>query len=121
MAALYCKKQKWNDAIILNTDGRICETSIANIFLIKNNIVYTPGLDEGCIAGIMRMHIITTLVANKVQVVQTKISLQVLMGADEIFLSNSIYGLRWVQCIGDKKYKNAYTQKIYSILKQTII
>ncbi|MEO7581665.1 MAG: aminotransferase class IV, partial [Ferruginibacter sp.] len=44
MAALKAKQEKWNDAIVLNTDGRICETTIANIFIIKSQVVFTPQL-----------------------------------------------------------------------------
>ena len=61
MAAIHAKKQKWNDAALLNTQGGICDTTIANIFLIKDERVYTPALEEGCIAGVMRKNIIGQL------------------------------------------------------------
>ncbi|HMI79616.1 MAG TPA: aminotransferase class IV, partial [Ferruginibacter sp.] len=61
MAALFAKKQKWNDAVLLNDSGRICDTTIANIFLIKDEIIHTPSLTEGCIAGIMRKNILQHL------------------------------------------------------------
>ena len=121
MAAMHAKKQKWNDAVMLNIDNRLCDTTIANIFLVKDEIVYTPSLQEGCIAGIMRQHIIQRLTLNNVQVKESKITLDNLMEADEVFLSNSIYNIRWVQIIGDKKYKNKFTQKIYSMLLPTIL
>ena len=121
MAAMHAKKQKWNDAVLLNNDGRICDTSIANIFLVKDEIIYTPSLKEGCIAGIMRQHIIQQLADNNMQVIESKITLNDLMEADEVFLSNSIYNIRWVQNIGDKKYKSKFTQKIYSMLLPTIL
>ena len=121
MAAMHAKKQKWNDAVMLNTGGRICDTTIANIFFVKNEIVYTSSLGEGCIAGIMRQHIIQQLTLNNIQVKESKITLDDMMEADEVFLSNSIYNIRWVKVIGDKKYKNMFTQKIYSMLLPTIL
>ena len=121
MAAMQAKKQKWNDAVILNTEGRLCDTTIANIFVLKDEIIYTPSLEEGCIAGIMRQHIIEQLAINNIQVIETKITVNDLMEGDEVFLSNSIYNIRWVQGIGDKKYKNNFTQKIYSMLLPTIL
>lgn len=119
MAALYAKKQKWNDAIVVNTDGRLCDTTIANIFLIKDEVVYTPALQEACIAGIMRRHIINSLTAAGYKVLEGQLSIADVEDADEVFLSNSIYNMRWVQSIGDKKYSNEQTQKIYAAVFST--
>lgn len=119
MAALHAKEQKWNDAIILNTSGYICDSTIANIFLVKDEMILTPALDEGCIAGIMRRNILQQLKSNNIPVIEGKITVDDLMNADEIFLTNSIYNMRWVQATAAKKYGNAYTKKIYSIINQT--
>ena len=120
MAALHSKNKKWNDAVLLNTAGRLCDTTIANIFLIKEGIIYTPALDEGCIAGIMRKTILHYLAANNFKVNETRISVEDLLNADEVFLTNSIYNIRWVQSIRDKNYTNVLTQKIYTSILPTI-
>ena len=120
LAALHSKKQKWNDAVLLNTNGRLCDTTMANIFLVKGDTIYTPALDEGCIAGIMRKTILHQLAANNFTVIESKISIDDLMNADEVFLTNSIYNIRWVQSIGDKSYTNVLTQKIYAAMQTTI-
>lgn len=119
MAALHAKKQKWNDAIILNTAGRLCDTTIANIFLIKDEVIYTPALAEGCIAGVMRKNIINRLVVANYKVSEVLLTVDDLLAADEAFLTNSIYNIRWVQGIGDKKYVNTQTQKIYASVFST--
>jgi len=119
MAALHAKEQKWNDTIILNTNGHICDSTIANVFLIKDETVFTPALEEGCIAGIMRRNMLQQLKINNIPVIEDKITVEDLMNADEIFLTNSIYNMRWVQAIAGKNYSNAYTKKIYSIMNQT--
>ena len=119
MAALHAKKQKWNDAIILNTAGRLCDTTIANIFLIKDEVIYTPALAEGCIAGVMRKNIINRLVVANYKVSEVLLTVDDLLAADEVFLTNSIYNIRWVQGIGDKKYVNTQTQKIYASVFST--
>jgi len=120
MAALHAKKQKWNDAVLLNTAERICDSTIANIFFIKENIIYTPSLEEGCIAGIIRKTVLHHLAVNDFSVCETKISVEDLMNADEVFLTNSIYNIRWVQSIGNKNYTNLQTQKIYTSILPTI-
>lgn len=119
MAALYAKKQKWNDAILLNTDGRLCDTTIANIFIIKDEVVYTPALQEACIGGVMRRHIINSLTAAAYKLVEGQLSIADLENADEVFLSNSIYNMRWVGSIGDKQYTCSQAQKIYAAVFST--
>ncbi len=119
MGALFAKKEKWNDAVLLNTEGRLCDTSIANIFLIKNEVIYTPALSEGCIAGVMRRNLIEKLIAAGYKLVEGKLSVEELLDADEVFLTNSIYNMRWVQSIEDKKYSNMQTQKIYAAFFST--
>ena len=120
MAALHAKKEKWNDSVLLNQYGRIADSTISNIFLIKNEIVYTPALTEGCVAGIMRKALIEYLKKNNWQVNETVLNTEDVLNADEVFLTNSISCIRWVQNIGDKKYSNTLTQKIYSVFYPTI-
>lgn len=121
MAALHAKKQQWNDALILNCEGRICDSSIANIFMIKDREIYTPALSEACVAGVMRRSLMQALVAAGFHVTEKQITVEELLVADEVFLTNSIYNLRWVQRIGDSVYTNSVAQKIHSdiILKES--
>ncbi|MGC4102013.1 aminotransferase class IV [Ferruginibacter sp.] len=121
MAALEVKKQQWNDAVLLNNHGRVCDSTIANIFLIKEGVVFTPSLAEGCIEGVLRNYILQQLEANHISCREKEITVEALLQADEVFLSNSIYNMRWVKSIGNKTYSNTITQKIYSLLSPTIL
>jgi branched-chain amino acid aminotransferase len=120
MAALYAKKEKWNDAILLNSHGSICDSTIANVFIIKNEELFTPALDEGCLAGVMREHIIATLKSTAWKVNETTITVDDVLNADEVFLTNSIHNIRWVKSIGTSSYTNSITQKIYAAVLPTI-
>lgn len=114
MAAVHAKKHKWNDAVLLNTDSGICDTTIANIFLIKNEKIYTPALEEGCVAGVMRKNLVNLLSKANRKPVECRIVVDDLLNADEVFLTNSIYNMRWVQGIGDKKFVNYQSRNIYN-------
>jgi branched-chain amino acid aminotransferase len=63
MAALYTKENKLNDSIILNSEQRVCDSTVANVFWIRNETIYTPPLSEGCVAGVMRANLLQTLPA----------------------------------------------------------
>jgi branched-chain amino acid aminotransferase len=119
LAALEAKKNKWNDAIVLNTNDGICDTTIANIFLIKDQTIYTPLLAEGCVAGIVRQEIITNLREKGYTVLEQKIAKETLLQADEVFLTNSMYNMRWVQSIGSAVYSNSFTKQIYTAIAAT--
>ena len=44
MAALYAKENKLNDCLVLNTSGNIADSTIANVFVIKDGMISTPGI-----------------------------------------------------------------------------
>lgn len=119
MGALYAKKQKCNDAIILNQMGNVCDSTIANIFLIKDKRILTPALQEGCVAGTMRHFLIHTLQALNYEVMETTVPVDMLANADEVFLTNAIYNIRWVKSIENTQYGFAETQKIFYQLIKT--
>lgn len=120
MAALQAKKEKWNDAIVLNNFNRVCDTTIANIFTIKNGEIITPALTEGCIAGITRARVIETLKKEGLAIAEKAITCGEILEADEVFLTNSIHQIRWVKQIGNTNFDNSHVQKIYSLLHTTI-
>ena len=58
MAALYAGRHELNDCILLNSYDRIGDSTIANIFCIKDKIIYTPPLAEGCVAECLRRYLL---------------------------------------------------------------
>ena len=120
MAALYAKQEKWNDALLLNSAGHICDSTIANVFLVREGEVITPGLQEGCVAGVMRGRLISYLAAEGFKVREQTVSIEEVLAADEVFLTNSIYNIRWVQRLGDRNYGSDVTRKIYAGFLPTI-
>ena len=61
MGAIHAKRHQNNDCIILNTKDRVCDSTIANVFYIKGGTIFTPPLSEGCVAGVMRNHLLSQL------------------------------------------------------------
>jgi branched-chain amino acid aminotransferase len=120
MAALYAKRKQWNDAVVINSSGRIADTTIANIFIIKGENISTPHLKEGCVAGIMRQALIRYLLENNWAITEREISVEDLLSADEVFVTNSIQNIRWVQSIHETSYINAVTKKLYTSFIPTI-
>jgi len=123
LAARFCKKNQLDDCIIFNQADRIAETYKANIFLMKNNKIYTPPLTEGCIEGVMRRIIIELLLEMKNEVIETTLSLQDLREGQGIFISNATRGVQWVAEIKDvKNYEkllvNEITERINTLIRK---
>jgi branched-chain amino acid aminotransferase len=120
MAGLFAKKNKLNDCIILNSFGRICDSAIANVFIVDGNNIYTPPLTEGCVAGIMRRWMMERFSLKKYKVIEKNLSIEDLLNADELFLTNSISYMRWVKTFRDKNYTNEKVKEIYQHILKNI-
>ena len=116
MGALHAKQNQLNECLILNTYERICDATIANVFLVNGESIFTPPLAEGCIEGVMRRHLLNTLPQKGYTVEEKKLTIDDVMKADELFLTNAISGLRWVKEFRGKNYKNTVAQAIASWL-----
>ena len=120
MAALYAKEKKVNDCLVLNSTGSIADSTIANLFVIKNGIIVTPGLDEACVNGVMRRHLLKEMQNAGYDTREVAVSVNDLANADEVFLTNAINGIRWVRQFRDKLYTNIKTTEIYNRFIKTI-
>ena len=113
------KKNRLNDAIILNEHNHICDSTLANIFIVKNKKIYSPALTEGCIAGVMRNFVIQSLRNTDWSVTECVITPEFLYDADEVFLTNAIRTIRWVAGIDNHSYGFSITSEIFEFLKKT--
>jgi branched-chain amino acid aminotransferase len=113
MAAKFARENKLNDAIILNQYGRICEASIANLFWIKDKAFFTPPLSEGCVAGVMRKFLIEKIKNATSQIKEKTLTKEVLLDADELFLTNAVFGMRWVRQLKNKHYRYEQCTQIF--------
>lgn len=116
MAALYAKEKQCADALILNDKGRIADSSIANVYIIKNGNIFTPALSEGCIEGVMRNFLIKKLPGLGFAIQEAEITEEMLLQSDEVFLSNSIFNIRWVSQVAHKQFTNNVVVKIVDAL-----
>ncbi|MCA6448777.1 MAG: aminotransferase class IV [Chitinophagaceae bacterium] len=113
MGALWAKQQKYNDVILLNPYGRVADATIANVFVVKDGMVKTPALTEGPINGIMRRYLLEMMRKENIPVEEGMLTLEELEQASELFLTNSIYGIRWVRQMGKSGYTHQLTSHLY--------
>ena len=120
MAALWAKENNLNDAILLNHSGNVADTTIANLFVIKDGTIKTPAITEGPVAGVMRRHLIKTLRAHDYEVQETTVTVADVLEASEVFLTSAIHGIKWVKQIDNSQYNNSLTTVLYKEFIQTL-
>jgi aminodeoxychorismate lyase len=113
LAAMHAKQNNLNDCLLLNHEGHVCDATIANVFVVKDGEIITPKLSDGCVAGVMRDALLHGFDKAGFKMNEKSLSKEDVLNADECFLTNSIYGVRWVKMLGDKTFGNTMVQKIH--------
>ncbi len=116
LAALHAKGNGLNDCLVLNSHDRVADSTIANLFYSRAGKIYTPPLSEGCVAGVMRRHLLERLPGAGFSVEERETSPEDLEGAEEVWLTNAIRGLNWVQGFRLAKYGHALGRSVYDSL-----
>lgn len=113
MAARYARENNLDDSLVLNMHGRIADATIANVFLVNNKRIITPPLSEGCINGVMRRYLLEQLPKKKYEVEERSVTQQDIEKADELFLTNVMFGIKWVKQFNATSYAFSQTKEIY--------
>ena len=97
-----------DDALLLNEAERVAEVTSANVFWVRNEKVYTPSLDEGCLDGVTRRKVFAVCKKLRVPILEKKGSMRELQAADEIFISSSLKLVVGVRSIQNRKQNFSY-------------
>jgi len=81
----------FDNAIIQDANGNVAEFATANLWIVKDGVAYTPALNGTFLAGVTRKRIAELLENDGTDVVQTTLTMDDVMSADEVF-STGNYG-----------------------------
>ena len=111
------QKNGFDEPLFLNTKGELTEGATTNIFIVKENIIYTPSISSGLLAGIMRAEIIDYFSCNfkinysvndkirsKYEIKETVLYPEDIENADQMFVTNSLLGVMPVKRCGIKEF-----------------
>ena len=118
MSSIAANEKNIDELLITNPKGGILESSSSNLFVVSNGVLYTPGLEEGPVGGVMRMTIINLALKNNIKVYECSILPQNLLAADEVFFTNAISGVKWIKSYRGKNYSYSMANRIVSLLNQ---
>ena len=94
LGAIYAKELGFENALLRNTKGNCIEATNSSLFIIKDNLIYTPHLSDGCIDGTMR-----SWVLNNEMIIEKSLSISDIKQSDEVFITNALYGITSVKLL----------------------
>jgi len=102
-----CKRKLYDECILLNESGFVTETNHYNIFIVKEQTLYTPALSEGAYNGVIRD--VIAEIAPKIGCEVKEIVNFVpdnLIKVEEVLLADMVNGVKWVLGFKEKRYFN---------------
>ena len=115
LARMEALENGFDEAIMLNSQGKVAEGSAENIFIIKDDIIQTPPLSAGGLEGITRDSIIQIIEENNGFVIERDLERDDLYTADEIFMTGTAAEVKSVTQIDKVKIG---TGKMGSVTKE---
>jgi 4-amino-4-deoxychorismate lyase len=81
------------EGLMLDYDGQVIEGTMSNVFLIKQDVLYTPVLNNAGISGIVRQIVMELASLNAIPCLEDSLDRSALMAADGLFVCNSVIGI----------------------------
>jgi len=101
MAIEEAKTRGFHEAIRMNERGEVTSAAMANVFWLKDEVLYTPSLATGCLAGTTREFVLENLDCREVDV-----GIDELNSADARYLTSAGLGIVAVAEFGDRNLPN---------------
>lgn len=93
LARAEAEDQDADEALLLNTEGNVCEAASSNIFWLEGGAVCTPPLSDGALMGVARSVVMDLCRDRNIRAVERSVRADGLFGADGVFLTNSGWGI----------------------------
>ncbi len=112
------------EALWFTIDGQLAEGCISNVFLVKDSNIFTPRTNTPVLPGIARKTVCDLASANKIELIERDLTIDDLLGADEVFITNVI--MEVMPVIGIEKHNvsegkpGKITQKIQELYNQFV-
>ena len=120
VASIYASENGFDNCILLNKDKLVSEFINSNLFIIKDEKIYTPTLKSGCLNGVLRKNLFKILSSSSFELCEQDLSTFDITQSDEIFGTNIAQGIFSVTKFRKKNYDCSKTKKIITMLNNFI-
>ncbi|HDZ76554.1 MAG TPA: hypothetical protein ENH41_00515 [Candidatus Omnitrophica bacterium] len=115
LAEYEAKTKNADAAILLNSKGKVAEATRSNIFVIKNNAIFTSQAESGCLLGITRQTVIDIARRLKIKLYEKELDPREVFLADEVFITNSLIEIMPLTFLDGKKIGDGKMGKLTEI------
>ena len=99
------RQKGFGNALVADAMGNVAESATANVFIVKDGVVFTPIANGTFLSGITRARHISNLRADGVEVIETVLTFADFEAADEVFLSGNMSKVTPVTRFDDRHYE----------------
>ena len=119
LARVEALNEGYDEAIMLNNQGKIAEGSAENIFVLKNDQIITPPLTAGVLEGITRDSVIHIIKESGMEVIEADLDREDLYIADEVFMTGTAAEVKSVTTIDQAIIGNGKPGKVTKALQKS--
>jgi branched-chain amino acid aminotransferase len=113
VGSVFAEENGYKNCILLNHNKQVVELLNGNIFIVKDKVIRTPPLKDGCLNGILRKKLIEILMKlENYELEETSISPFDLQKADELFMTNTNIGIQAITKYRKKEFTNVIAKDL---------
>jgi len=94
----------FDEGLMSNIQGYVVEGTMSNLFIVQEGVLITPDLNRCGVEGIMRQHVLKLAETIGIERKIALLSKDEILEADEIFITNSLMGIRPVVLLESKEF-----------------
>ena len=117
VGSIYAQENNLQNCLLLNTEKMVVEALNGNLFVVKDHVIKTPPLTDGCLKGIMRKQVMEVVrELPDYQLIEASVSPFELQKADELWITNVITGIQPISKYRKKTYVNNQAKRVLPLL-----
>jgi branched-chain amino acid aminotransferase len=120
LAGIFGKENGYDAMLMLNDRKMLVEAHSANVFILKDNQLKTAPLKDGALRGVFRKNLIAWAKEIGLEIKEESINPFELQKADEIWLTNTIIGVQWVENYRKRTYGGTKAKELVELLQRKL-
>lgn len=120
LAGIFGKENGFDAMLMVNDKKMLVESNAANVFVLTGNVLKTAPLEDGPLRGVFRKNIIAWAKEVDLEILEESINPFELQKADEIWLTNTIHGIQWVETYRKRTYVGSKAKQLIESLNRKL-
>jgi len=120
LGGVYARENNLDAVLMVNDNKMLVEANASNVFVLKGDVLRTAPLEDGALRGVFRKNLLNWGKEIGLQVKEESINPFDLQKEDEIWLTNTITGVQWVEKYRKNTYKGDKAKELVALLERKL-